>query len=95
MVMFWILLIAFGFALLSYHNKKGKIHRYGLLAFLGDLTAFSVFALILVLAQVPVFDPRTGEYADGDSLGRLVFGLIVFSVFFGVAFVILRFKSKP
>lgn len=93
--MFWIFLIVFGFVLVSYHNRKGGIHRYGPIAFLGDLTAFSVFALILVLAQMPVFDPRTGEYADRDSLGRIVFGLVVFSVFFGVAYVILRFKSKP
>jgi hypothetical protein len=88
-------MITFGFGLVSYHNKKGELHRYGLLALLGDLTAFSVFALILVLAQVPVFDPRTGDYADGDSFGRLVFGLIVFSIFFGIAYGVLRFKSKP
>lgn len=88
-------MIAFGFGLVSYHNRKGELHRYGLLAFLGELTAFSVFALILVLAQVSVCDPRTGDYADGDSFGRLVFGLIVFSVFFGIAYAVVRFKSKP
>lgn len=92
--MFWILIILFGFGLVSYHKKKGELHRYELLSFLGDLTAFSLFSLILVLAQIPVFDPRTGDYADEDAYGRLVFGLIVFSVFFGVAYNVVRFKDR-
>ena len=86
-------MIAFGFGLASYHNRRGELHRYRLITFLGDLTAFSVFALILVLAQVPVFDPRKGDHADSDAYGRLVFGLIVFSIFFGGAYGFLRFKK--
>ena len=87
-------MILFGFGLVSYHNKKGKLHRYGLLTFLSDLTAFSVFALVLVLAKISVFDLRTGSYGDSDAYGRLVFGLIVFSVFFGIAYGVVRFKDK-
>jgi len=88
-------MIVFGFGLVSYHNRKGELHRYGLMTFLSDLTFFSLFALILVLVKVPVFDPRTGDYADGDAYGRLIFGLTFFSIVFGSAYGVMRFKRKP
>ena len=91
--MFWVLMILFGFGLVSYHNKKDNLHRCSFLNFLGDLTACSVFALILVLLNTPVYDLRTGEYADDEAFGRLVFGLVVFSVFFGASYGIVRFKA--
>jgi hypothetical protein len=92
--MFWVLFIIFGIALLSFHSRKGQLHRYSKTTFFGDLAAFSIFGLILVIAQVPVFDPRTGEYAEGDAYGRLVFGLILFSVIFGATYCVLRMKGK-
>ena len=87
-------MILFGFGLVSYHKSKGDLYRYSLLNLLGDLTSFSIFALVLVLAKTPVFDPRTSECASSDSYDRLVFGLIVFSVFFGCAYGVARFRGK-
>ena len=92
--MFWLLMILFGFSIVSYRKSKGHRHKSALQILLGDLTAFSVFALILVLLQTPVFDPRTGEYADSEAYGRIVFGLIVFSIIFGIAYALVRAKEK-
>lgn len=93
-MIFWILMIVFGFGLISYHNKKGDLHQYGLLTFLGDITSFSIFALILAVMKTPVYDLRTGDYADNEAYGRLIFGLVVFSLFFGIAYCAFRFKRK-
>lgn len=91
---FWLLLVLFGFGLVSYRKSKGYVHKSAGQTVLADLALCSLFAFILSITQVPALNFKTGDYADGETYARMAFGFGVLSVFFGIAYAVVRFKSK-
>lgn len=91
---FWLLLVLFGFGIVSYRKSKGHVHRSVAQTVLGDIALCCLFALILSVAQVPAINFKSGNYADGEAYARMVFGFSILSIAFGIAYCVVRFKRR-
>ena len=91
---FWLLLVLFGFGIVSYRKSKGHVHKSVLQTVLADLALCCSFALILSITKVPALNFKTGDYADSDAYARMIFGFGVLSIIFGIAYALVRAKGK-
>ena len=91
---FWLLLVLFGFGIVSYRKSKGHRHKSALQTLLGDFASYAVFALILSITRVPAYNFNSGDYADSDAYARMIFGFGVLSIIFGIAYALVRAKEK-